>query len=204
MSITEPVTADFGLITITTWTDREGISINVAVGGRRNGALSATYLHEDRAAAAAWYRHIRDAGTAGTPIWQLEAEMSALIDAGRATDADRELIADINATMGATLADHRAEQAATAAHVAAVMAPTRKVRNTRTHVFRKPLSDPQAAAIRGHRGGIVHLGNGVTRPMLTALADKGYGDLNHLPGAGLRKLPVSLTLNARGLAAATA
>lgn len=75
-------------------------------------------------------------------------------------------------------------------------APTgRKVRNTRTHVFRQDLSPAQRNAITKHVDGVIRVGQGVTRPMLAALADKGYGSLNFTPGMGARKVIASLTLH---------
>lgn len=51
----------------------------------------------------------------------------------------------------------------------------RLVRITRTHVFAQPLTGPQQTAIDRHQNGTVRLGNGVTKPMLRAIEDKGYG-----------------------------
>src|SRR5436190_22276332 len=98
-SFTAPVTEIFGNLTVITWTDHEGISINVFTAGTRNSALSATYVHEDREQAIAWYRHLRDAAIAGTPVWLIEAQVSALIDSAQAVGADADLAAAINKTM---------------------------------------------------------------------------------------------------------
>jgi hypothetical protein len=101
-------------------------------------------------------------------------------------------------------ADHTARVAAYERQqeaVAAIMVPAqRKVRDTRTHVFRQELTPAQHAAVRAHDNGTVRLGNGVTRPMLAAIADKAYGDLVMVPGT--RYTIDHLVLNTRGLNAA--
>lgn len=128
----------------------------------------------------------------------LTVEQNGIADEQIAAVADG-INADLDAAHTARVEAYKAEQA----DVAAIMAdakPYRRVRNTRTHVFVKPLNDRQAQAIRQHRDGVVHLGNGVTRPMLAAIADKGYGQLVMQPGTRYRI--DSLRLNAAGLAIA--
>lgn len=115
------------------------------------------------------------------------------------------LIAQINAEVDEATAKTQADRDQFNADVNRIMAGGeggnnfRKVRLTRTHVFVKPLSDPQTTAIRNHRDGVIRLGNGVTRPMLAALADKNFGTLNYQPNMGARKVIASLTLNTAGL-----
>jgi hypothetical protein len=76
----------------------------------------------------------------------------------------------------------------------------RTVRNTRTHVFRRPLDPAQIRAIRAHRDGIVYAGNGISWLTLRAIVDKNYGTASCLPG---RQIILSVRLNAAGIAVAT-
>lgn len=83
---------------------------------------------------------------------------------------------------------------------------TRQVRPTMAHAHLAPLASAQVRAIRAgvrRSDRTVHTGD-ATRATLRALARKGYGTLNYQPGLGRRKVIESLTLNARGLAAAQA
>jgi hypothetical protein len=189
-----------GMSQLTIRTDllRDGISIKVFVGPTYNSGLSRTFLNEDLGSARVFYAHIRDCARAGKAIHQIEAEIAALLEAAVAVDVEavaEAINADLDAAHAGRVAAYEQEQA----KVADIDRTYRRVRITRTHVFTKPLSEPQGAAIRRHRSGIVELGNGVTRPMLVAIADKGYGTLNYVPGLGQRKVIQSLTLNAAGL-----
>jgi hypothetical protein len=77
----------------------------------------------------------------------------------------------------------------------------RQVRPTMAHAHLAPLEPAQRRAIRTAAGNprkTVCAGE-VTRPTLRALARKGYGTLNYLPGLGCRRVIESLTLNQRGL-----
>lgn len=113
-----------------------------------------------------------------------------------------EAMADADPNWRATLRAQVIAQAnRTLAHTVPAQAG-RTVRNTRTHVFRRPLDPAQVRAIQSHRGGVVYAGNGITRPTLAALADKGAGTLNYQPGLGRRRVIASVTLNAAGLAVA--
>lgn len=77
----------------------------------------------------------------------------------------------------------------------------RQVRPTMAHAHLTPLASAQVRAIRAaatRANNTVYVGD-ATRPTLRALARKGYGTLNYLPGLGLRRVIESLTLSQRGL-----
>jgi hypothetical protein len=205
MQISQPTTKDFGptpertVLTITTWTDTDGISINVFTAGRRNSALSATFLHTERAEAEAWYRHIRDAARAGQPVWLIEAGITALIDAAQATGgADADLAASINATMDAAertpvdvsdILDTPAESWAT------FRQNTRRD-FSRTRVSSQPPTAAQLDRIRQHQGGIVTLARGQAWTLLQGIVDRGLGVAHEQTGQRI----TSVRLNRRGLA----
>lgn len=109
----------------------------------------------------------------------------------------------INTDLNAADAKRHTERVALEADVAHIMAdakPYRRVRSTRTHVFRKPLDPAQIRMIRQHDNGTVYAGNGIAWTSLRALADKGYGNANY--AAGSRYRIESLTLNDAGWAIA--
>lgn len=93
---TDPVTEIFGHVTVITWSDAEGISINVFAGGTRNSTLSALYPHTDREGAKLWYRTIRDAAKAREMQWQIEGRVKEL-SFRPVDDAEQALIDDLNA-----------------------------------------------------------------------------------------------------------
>lgn len=214
-----PVTETFGNVTVQTWTDHEGISINVFTAGRRNSGLSATYLHDDREGAIAWYRTVRDAALDGQPVWLIEASVSALIDATQATGADAELIAAVNATMDAAVDSRKVEstrlnadvQAITAdadpnwrANLRAQIAQAAKARNTpadftRTRVHCKPPTTAELDRIRAHRNGIVTTAPGQPWTLLRAIVRRQLGEVHEVHG---RNVIASVRLNARGMALA--
>jgi hypothetical protein len=196
-----PVSEQFGQLTVQTWTDHEGISINVFTAGHRNSGLSATYLHDDREAAVVWYRTVRDAALDGQPVWLIEASVSALIDAAQATGADAELIAAINATMDA--ADSRkVESTRLNADVQAITADAdpnwrsnlrrevvqaAKQTNTpadftRTRVHCKPPTRAMLDLIRQHRNGVVKPRPGQTWQVLKGLQARIGGERINRPG----------------------
>lgn len=224
MQVTDQMTQQFGALIITTWTDREGISIQVYAGPTRQSALSATYPHAQRDAAKAWYRTIRDAALAHTPIWKIEAQASCLIDAAQAAGgADAELAADINAVLDQAAADMRAEHEAEQAAVADIMADTkrtggwtgartaaknthlypRRIRPSRTNRHAKPPTPAQADRIRQHRNGVVTCADGQPWTLLDGIVQRGLADpasISYRPGT--RQI-ASVRLNARGYAYAS-
>jgi hypothetical protein len=218
-----PVTETFGNVTVQTWTDHEGISINVFTAGHRNSGLSATYLHDDREGAIAWYRTVRDAALDGQPVWLIEASVSALIDAAQATGADAELITAINATMDA--ADSRkVESARLNADVQTITADAdpnwrsnlrrevvqaakqtnqpkegRLVHPTRSNVHLKPPTPAELDRIRQHHNGIVTTAPGQPWTLLRAIVRRGLAVEHEVHG---RYVIASIRLNARGMALA--
>lgn len=204
MQPTDQVEQTFGNIKVITWTDEEGISINVFTGGTRNSGLSAVYPHDDRQGAIAWYRTIRDAALTGTPTWQIEAQMSALIDAAQAVGADKELIAAVNATM---------DQAAAQRDASVLVQDVRDIVGdgqgwtalrqqarrdfSKGRVHRQPPTPAQFDRMRQHRNGIVTRADGQPWVLLRAIVRRGYGDIDEVHG---RHIIASVRLNARGLA----
>jgi hypothetical protein len=200
-----------------------GIAFHVTDGVQRVDELCKTFT--DRGQAIVFYRHVRDAAMSGKRIHQIVWEVQALQEAqqaatGRTPD---EIAEAINAEVDAHHAEVTAAHNQAVATVAEVMAGTtqtggwygarkaaqqtvtpigRKVRNTRTRVYLKPLTGPQAAAINQHHKGIVRPGRGITRPMLAALEDKGYGTCVRGVGGARPHEIVYLRLNQAGLAAA--
>ena len=211
MTVTATITRDFGALTITTWTDHDGISIQVFSGPTRLAALSATFLHTEREAAITWYRTIRDAALARTPIWLIEAQVSALIDAAQAVaGADAELAADINATLDAAQAEltaaHEQEQAAVADILAdlpttggwnALRQQYRPVRPTKTNTHVQPLTAAMLARMRRHHNGIVTCAPGQPWTLLDGIVQRGHGTVHTRYG---RKV-TAVRLNQRGWAA---
>jgi hypothetical protein len=76
----------------------------------------------------------------------------------------------------------------------------RQARPTMAGAHLANLTDPDRRAIRhaATNAGKVHACRDFPRPVLRALARKGYGLLNYQPGLGRRKVIESLTLNGRG------
>ena len=148
--------------------------------------------HPDHAEAQALAEHY-----AASLVQVLTVEAEGITDERIAAVADC-----VNADLDAREQNALVVRTVLEADVAAIMAASRPVRITRTHVFRRPLSRPQLSAVRRHSDGVVRLGGGVTGPMLRSLADKGIGVLNFMPNLGQRKVIESLTLNAAGLALA--
>jgi hypothetical protein len=193
-TIDQPAYNQHGALLIKTSINAQGvISLYVTAGAGRIDTLSKAFTDRDQA--AAWYRHIATAAEQGKPIYAIEWEVAALTEAGTAVDVEQ-IAEAINADWDARDNQRKAAADKLAADVAEIMAPTRRVRNTRSHVYRQSLNDRQTAAVRGHRNGIVRLGDGVTRPMLAAIADKGYGRLVMVPGT--RYTIDHLVLNERG------
>ncbi|GGN39057.1 hypothetical protein FHR83_006806 [Actinoplanes campanulatus] len=221
MQVTDQTGQQFGALIITTWTDHQGISIQVFAGPTRQSALSATYPHAQRAEAIAWYRTIRDAALARTPIWQIEAQVACLIAAAQAAGgADAELAADINAVLDQATATMRAELAADQAAVADIMAdskrtggwtgartnaknaalhPERRIRPTRTNVHVKPLTPAMLDLICHHRNGVVTTRPGQSWTVLRGIYERVGGTPTYRPGT---RIIASLRLNERGLSAA--
>lgn len=209
MNTTAPVTEQFGPLTVITWKDAHGISINVHTAGTRNSALSATYRHADRAQAKTWYRTIRDAALAGTPVWLIEAQVSALIDAVQAVGPDAKLAAAVNATMDAVQADLEADTARQQAAVADIVNGPRtgwrnlrhefrQVRPTRTNTHVQPLTPAMRRLARQHNNGIVRLPAGTDWRILAGIADRGHGTVHEARGYRV----TAVRLNQRGLAVA--
>jgi hypothetical protein len=207
MQVTDQTTSQFGALTITTWTDHQGISIQVYAGPTRQSALSATYPHGQRAGAISWYRTIRDAALAHTPIWKIEAQVSCLIDAAQAAGGvDAELADAILATLDERHAQDaaklNAEQAAVADIVngrrtwTAFRQATRPVRPTRSRVHTQPPTPAQLDRMRRHRNGIVTVGDGQSWRLLDGIVQRGCGTV-HAYHPGTQKIR-SVRLNRRG------
>jgi hypothetical protein len=207
MQINQLATQDFGptpertILTITTWTDTDGISINVFTAGRRNSALSATFLHTDRTQAEAWFTHIRAAARAGQPVWQIEAGISALIDAAQATGgADADLAASINATLDA--AERKPVDVSDILDTPAESwdAFRRNTRRdfSRTRVSSQPPTPAQLDRIRQHHDGIVTRASGQPWLLLQGIVDRRLGVAHEQTGQRV----TSVRLNSRGLALA--
>jgi hypothetical protein len=99
------------------------------------------------------------------------------------TAEDRALIADINRTLGRTIAD-------------TVPAGTKmQISPSRSGVERKPLSAPMQTALNSHIYGVIQVGNGILPVTLAALRRRGLGVLHY---DGARKRVVSLELNKAG------
>jgi hypothetical protein len=202
----ETVTKGFGphegrvVLQVETTRHHDGISLTVL----RHSTLDRTFTNDRIGEARTYLRLLIDMARAGHPVWQIEAAAGVLTSTQAVfDDAERELVDSLKADMDADRAQRVAAYEREQAAVADIMAtPYRRVRNTRTQVFRQPLNAVQTAAVRSHRNGVVHLGDGITRPTLVALADKGVGDLNYQPGLGRRKVVESLTLNGAGWAVA--
>ncbi|MEU4558412.1 hypothetical protein AB0F72_08480 [Actinoplanes sp. NPDC023936] len=211
---TDERTEHFGHLTVTTWTDHDGISIQVFAGPHRQATLSATFVHELREQAITWYRHIRDAALAYKPIWLIEAEVSALIDAAQAVGADAELAASLAADHDTRQAEirahHRQEQAAAARIMAGpddYRAARRAARNridpavfqpTKSNVHCKPLTPAMRNLAARHRDGIVRLPAGVDWRLLRGIVRRGHGAVHEAD----RYRITAVRLNGRGLAVA--
>jgi hypothetical protein len=214
-----PVTEQFGNVTIQTWTDHEGISINVFTAGHRNSGLSATYRHAEREAAIAWYRTIRDSALDGQPVWLIEAQVSALIDAAQAIGPDAQLVAAINATLDAGDTARQVEsdrlnddvQAITAAadpnwrrtlrtQVVQAAKQTNYKENpvhpTRSQVHLKPPTAAELDRIRQHRNGVVTCAPGQPWTLLRAIVRRQLAEPHEVYGRHVLK---SIRLNRRGL-----
>jgi hypothetical protein len=201
LNTTAPVTKDFGptpertILSITTWTDHDGISLNVFTAGRRNSALSATFLHADRAAAIAWYTTIRDAAKAGQPVWLIEAGVSALIDAAQTVGgADADLADRINATMDdaqpkpvdvSDILDDAAKTGGWAGY--------RQSATTRPAVTSEPMDRIITAAVDGY----VPRSRQATSVQLIALARRGLVEL-HYGRRGNQRVIVGARLTNKG------
>lgn len=197
MTTTTSVSEQFGRLTVITWKDAEGISINVFTAGTRNSGLSATYPHDDRDGAKTWYHTIRDAALAGTPVWLIEAQVSALIDAVNATLADQELIDDINNTLDQAPTVQPVDVTDISGRGWHQMRQQARVTATRTQVHRKPLTAAEIHLIRSHRDGVVTTRPGQSWLMLRAIVRRGFADIHEVHG---RHIIASVRLNARGMA----
>lgn len=185
---------------LTIRTDRyaEGVSLTVFVGGHYNSTLSRTFLNDEFDSARIFYAHVRDCAVAGKAIHQIEAEVSALIEAAVAVDVER-VAEGVNSAMDEVQQRVTATRQATQAGVGTVDCTWRRVRNTRTQVFRQPLNAVQTRAIRSHRDGVVYAEDGVSWVTLRALAEKGFGTPVRVPG---RQIITSVRLNEHGIAVA--
>ena len=160
-------------VTLKTVIDRQGIAITTTAGGSCNSGLSRTFpWSTDRertlASARTFYGHIRDCAIAGKGgVWQIEAEVGALIEMEQAVDVEQVAEA-INAEVDAHHAETIATHNQTVAAVAEVMAgttqtggwygarkatqqttvPARTVHPTRTRVHCKPPTPAQLDLIR--------------------------------------------------------
>jgi hypothetical protein len=219
MQVTDQISQQFGALVITTWTDQQGISIQVYAGPTRQSALSATYPYAQRAGAIAWYRTIRDAALASTPVWQIEAQVACLIDAAQAAGgADAELADAILATLGVRHAEDAAKLAAEQVRVADIVngprngwmsARTaaknnllrleRRIRPTRTNVHTKPITGPMLDLIRHHRSGVVTTRPGQSWTVLRGIYERIGGTPTYRPGTHIM---TALRLNERGIAIA--
>ena len=200
MQPTTQTTGIFGHVTIITWTDTDGISINVFTAGHRNSTLSAVYPHAEREAAKTWYRTIRDHGTAGTHVRLIEAAVADLITP--AVD-DADLIAAINTTMDTTRPQ--------VVDVSDIMATTpaggawNALRQNGRHDFsrtRVGTQDPTPAQLdrmRQHVDGVVTRAPGQSWLLLRGIVDRGLADPNGTTG---RRILTSVRLNTRGRALA--
>lgn len=213
----EADTREFGNLTVVAKVTVDGgYAINVFSGPNREDDI--VFTTPDRGLYKLVYAVIRDGGRQGVqPAGIREAIRDALTqelhraqrrrdaDAGRLVEAindaldrmrtpaeraaDDALVADIAATMKRTLAD-------------AVPAGThRQVRPTMAGAHLAPLTPAGQRAINAHRNGLVHPGNGITRPTLRSLARKGYGTLTY---RGRTAEITGLILNKRGMCAVKA
>jgi hypothetical protein len=210
MQVTDQTTSQFGALTITTWTDHQGISIQVYAGPTRQSALSATYPHGQRAGAISWYRTIRDAALARTPIWQIEAQVSCLIDAAQAAGgADAELADAILATLDERRVQDAAKLDAEQAAVADIVngprdgwhrarTEARRIRPTRGRVHTLPPTPAQLDRMRAHHNGIVTVDQGQPWKLLDGIVQRGHADPTSIVyWPGTQKIR-SVRLNARG------
>lgn len=196
-TVEQPVTHQHGALLIKTSVNEQGvISLYVTAGAGRIETLSNAFT--DRDAAAVWYRHIAQAAEQGKAIHQIEAEVSALIEAAAAVDVEQ-VAEGVNAAMDEVQQRVTATRQATQAAVGTVDRTWRRVRNTRTQVFRQPLNAVQTRAIRAHRDGVVYAEDGVSWVTLRALAEKGFGTPVRVPG---RQIITSVRLNEHGIAVA--
>jgi hypothetical protein len=180
-----PLACDAGSYTIRLQRtiDAHGFTLYITAGSTVIDELTDQFTDETLA------RH-----TARTYALRLNAGDSIWALIGDRRDADRELVKAVNATMAEATDTHLAPRRE--ARQAAVEVMGRPVRNTRTHVFAKPLDPSQVGAIRQHRNGVVYAGNGISWVTLRAIVDRGYGTANRVPG---RQIITSVTLNQRGL-----
>lgn len=201
MQAGETVTKDFGptpdRITVQVRIDRhhDGVSFTVT----RHPVLDRTFTNLSQA--RTYLRLLIDMARAGHPVWQIEAAAGVLTSTQAVfDDAERELVDSLKADMDADRAERVAAYEREQAAVADIMATTyRRVRNTRTQVFRQPLNAVQTAAVRSHRNGVVHAEDGISWLTLRALVDKGVGTPVRIPG---RQIITSVRLNGHGLAIA--
>jgi hypothetical protein len=127
--LSQTTTKDFGptpdriTVTMKTVVDSEGIAITTTAGGGYNSLLSRTFTHDQVEAARVFYAHIRDCAQAGKGVWQIEAEIAALIEMEQAVDVEQ--VADaINAEVDAHQVRVVATHDAVVETVAEVMAGT--------------------------------------------------------------------------------
>jgi hypothetical protein len=212
-------TKDFGpspdriTVTMKTVIDHQGIAITTTAGGSYNSLLSRTFTHDEIRSARVFYAHIRDCAIAGKGVWQIEAEIAALIDMGQAVNVEavaEAINAEVDAHHTETIAVHN-QAVATVTEIVGdgqgwtrhrkaaqqAVAPLRTVHPTRTRVHCKPPTAAELDLIRNHQGSVVTTRPGQSWTILRAIARRGLGEPVYRPGT---RIIASLTLNARGLA----
>lgn len=209
----QPVTHQHGNLLITTSVDNAGlIGLYVTDGVNRLDQLTKSFT--DRAAAAAWYRHIAQAAEAGKPVRAIEWEIQALIDAAVATDVEQVAEA-INADGADYLAAETAVHNRLVAERDAILADAdpnwranlraevkqaavrqneggRLIRPTKTRTHLKPLTAVELDLIRMHVNGVVTTRPGQSWTVLRAIHDRIGGTPTYRPGT---RIIASLTFD---------
>jgi hypothetical protein len=186
---------DFGPLNIRIDRHDEGVTITVTHHDILNRQF--TNLTEGRGYLAL----LRDHATAGTPMWLIEAAAGAWTSAAVVDQADKELIASINATMDAMQPEP--VDVSDIVEGDGYQAERRKAREqaarfaTRSQVHLQPPTEAELDRIRQHRNGIVTTAPGQPWTLLRAIHRRGLGDIHEVHG---RHVIASVRLNARGLA----
>ncbi|WP_045740784.1 hypothetical protein [Actinoplanes rectilineatus] len=161
-----------------------------------------------RAEADAYLAFLTEQVEGGARLWLIEQRAGAFTSAAAIVDqAEKQLAADINATMDTIPAEWAAQTAAEQAAIAADR-PTetwnsyrqslRPARPTRTNVHRKPPTPAMLDRMRQHRGGVVTCGDGQSWLLLDGIVQRGCADRNSIVYRPGTRIIASVQLNGRG------
>lgn len=89
-ALTQPGTSveeDHGPLTLKAVRGIDCVTVQARAGVTRNDALTATFPLDRVPAARVWWKTIADLADTRTPVWQIEAAMSALVEAAVAAQS---------------------------------------------------------------------------------------------------------------------